>query len=284
MYQLDLTQSLVCTVTGRVRHRALWGADGKKRKKMLDNLLVFLIDGSAEFCIEGCTYAIKQGDILLIPKKAVYTAMTREGCEFFFFWFTGELTPCVDVPHFSYKRMAFSFRLAAMQSQSIYLPECLNLGSRYAEFFTRVSNCVGLAAETSHAARMLLNAELQRIVVMLSGIGEAEQDSEQLPTMLNKIIVYIRKNLTGPLLVSDLAQAFCLSPSYIARLFKHHLNTTPTAYINNEKMYYARRLMHNGDMNVSEIAAYLGYCNVFYFSRLYKKTFGQSPTRDMLDR
>ena len=81
--------------------------------------------------------------------------------------------------------------------------------------------------------------------------------------------------------VHDICTYFNLSRSYLARLFKQYLQMTPTAYINNEKMHYAGELLQNTDMNISEIAEYLGYCDVFYFSRLYKRTFGVPPSRDI---
>lgn len=54
---------------------------------------------------------------------------------------------------------------------------------------------------------------------------------------------------------------------------------TVTEYINNEKLYYACELIRNTSMNISEIADYLGYSDVFYFSKLFKKKFGISPSR-----
>lgn len=284
MYLLDLTQTLVCFMAGRIRKEHSWGDNGKRIKVVPRNIFVLLIDGTAEFCVDGHHYSVKQGDILLIPCGVAYTATTETSCEFFFVEFYGELTPCAEPPRYRYERKAFSFLMREIQSQSICLPEFYSLGARYAEYFARVSNCLAHATETTHAAQFLLNIEFLRILIFLSELLETEIGTEQLPAVLTKIIVYIRKNLTSPLMVSDIAQALSLSPSYIARLFKRYYGLTPTAYIISEKMHYARELMHNSDMNVSEIAAYLGYCDIFYFSRLYKKTFGQSPTKDILDR
>lgn len=52
---------------------------------------------------------------------------------------------------------------------------------------------------------------------------------------------------------------------------------TATEYINSVKLYYACELLRNTNMNISETAFYLGYSDVSYFSKRFKKLFGRSP-------
>jgi AraC-like DNA-binding protein len=184
------------------------------------------------------------------------------------------------MPSFSYERHHFSFALPPVQSSFVFLDEYLQTGERYTEFLSRIGGCIGNASETTHTARMLLNVEFERILIMLGGICESAYSKQRLSPTLDKILLFIRARLAGAISVHDICTHFNLSRSYLARLFKQYLQMTPTAYINNEKMHYAGELLQNTDMNISEIAEYLGYCDVFYFSRLYKRTFGVPPSRD----
>ena len=279
MLRLDLTTTLDCPMAGRVRQSHGWEHEG--RKHVSRNLFVFMIEGEAEFCFDGRVFAMAPGNVLLIPKHTLYTARTEDSCEYFFLHFKGELERCDGMPPFSYVHRHFSFALPPMQSSCIYLDEYLQTGERYTEFLSRIGGCISNATETTHTARMLLNVEFERILIMLGGISERVYSKRQLPQTLDKILLFIRAHLAEPISVHEICLHFHLSRSYLARLFKQHLHMTPTAYINNEKMHYAGELLQNTDMNISEIAEYLGYCDVFYFSRLYKRTFGVPPSRDI---
>ena len=107
----------------------------------------------------------------------------------------------------------------------------------------------------------------------------AEQSRNNKSAVVKKMIIYIKKNLTKPLSLSEISSECSVSAPYASRIFKKYMNMTVTEYINNEKLYYACELILNTSMNISEIADYLGYSDVFYFSKLFKKKFGISPSR-----
>lgn len=62
-------------------------------------------------------------------------------------------------------------------------------------------------------------------------------------------------------------------------MFKKHLNVTVTEYIHSQKLSYACELPRNTSLNVSEVADYLGYSDVFYFSKRFKRKYGIPPTK-----
>ena len=279
MLRIHLEQTLHCLMAGRVRQSHGWEHAGRRYADR--SLLIFLIAGEAEFHFGGRTYDMHAGSVLLIPRQTLYTARTEDTCEYYFFHFTGELDMCDDMPHPVYERQNFSFILPPLQSSCIYLDEFLQTEDRYTEFLSRIAACIEHAARPAHTSRMLLDVEFERILILLGGICERSYDTRQLPQTLERILQYIRAHLNAALTVGQICEHFRLSRSYLARLFKQHLQMTPTAYINNEKLHYAAELLQNTNMNISEVAAYLGYCDVFYFSRLYKRTFGLSPSRDI---
>ena len=111
-------------------------------------------------------------------------------------------------------------------------------------------------------------------------LGEiVERAHNNIPTVVRKMIIYIKKNLTKPLSLSEISSQCAVSAPYASRIFKKYMNMTVTEYINSEKLYYACELIVNTSMNISEIADYLGYCDVFYFSKLFTKKFGKSPSK-----
>jgi AraC-like DNA-binding protein len=100
-------------------------------------------------------------------------------------------------------------------------------------------------------------------------------------------VLYIRQHVTEKITLADLSSRFSVSKQYIARLFRLHLNTTPTAYIHRAKLESARWLLTHSTMNVTEISDYLSFSGCYYFIRLFKKHYNVTPlqyAREVLGR
>ena len=76
----------------------------------------------------------------------------------------------------------------------------------------------------------------------------------------------------------SLSERFSLSKEHICSLFRGELGITVSEYVNMVKLNHAVELLSNSSMNVSQISEYLGYSSVYYFSRLFKRRYGVSPT------
>lgn len=92
-------------------------------------------------------------------------------------------------------------------------------------------------------------------------------------------IRYIEQHYIEDISVTELAGMCYLSPSHFRRLFKACTGTTPVSYKNRLRMDRARQILRNGNCNINEVALQLGFDNVFYFSNLFKKIAGVSPSR-----
>ena len=65
--------------------------------------------------------------------------------------------------------------------------------------------------------------------------------------------------------------------SYLSRSFKRAFDVNLTAYITAQRMEAAKRLLNEGRMGITQIAAAVGYADYSYFSNLFRKQFGCSP-------
>lgn len=96
-----------------------------------------------------------------------------------------------------------------------------------------------------------------------------------------KALSIIDHNMRCDLSVEELAKSVNLSTSRFRHLFKLLVGESPIQYKNRVLMEYARELLISGDFNVSSVAFYLGYENIYYFSRLFKSIIGISPSKIM---
>ena len=75
----------------------------------------------------------------------------------------------------------------------------------------------------------------------------------------------------------DMARAAGMSPSSFSARFKKAFGLSPKAYLLQHRMRHAAHLLANRNRTISEIAAEVGYDDLFHFSKTFKKHFGMSP-------
>lgn len=122
--------------------------------------------------------------------------------------------------------------------------------------------------------RSLLMELLREI---FSGSRENELKEAQRFRM-QKAISHIHENLQATYSVKELAQIAGFSESYFSKLFHQITGQSVVTYQNVLRVTHARNLMQLGDCNVSEAAAAVGFRDIYYFSRLYKKLLGEPPS------
>ena len=90
---------------------------------------------------------------------------------------------------------------------------------------------------------------------------------------------YISCNWNKKLTLEEIAASAHLSPSYSSALFKESTGTSIMDYIINLRIVKACDMLKYSDRLVSEIAESVGFCDIFYFSRMFKKHMGVSPAK-----
>ncbi|WP_164689986.1 response regulator transcription factor [Luxibacter massiliensis] len=97
-------------------------------------------------------------------------------------------------------------------------------------------------------------------------------------TYCKKIMAYIDEHYSNPdLTVSSIARYFQMNASYLGAVFKNVRDQSILQYITRVRMDAAKKLLITREYLVSEVAAAVGYSDVFYFSKLFKKNFGCPP-------
>lgn len=100
-----------------------------------------------------------------------------------------------------------------------------------------------------------------------------------LSPLIRKTVDYINLNLSSPLSLNSLATTFSVNASYLSSMFKKEMHTTVTGYINSQRVKTAIELLNTTDLNIQLIAWHVGIDDVNYFSRIFKKIIGVTPTQ-----
>lgn len=89
---------------------------------------------------------------------------------------------------------------------------------------------------------------------------------------------YIKEHLTDDLNLRLVADKVGVSTAYLSTLFTQHLGCGFIDYLNKTRIEYACNYMQDGTMKIYEIAFKVGFHDEKYFSRVFKKVMGQSPS------
>lgn len=126
----------------------------------------------------------------------------------------------------------------------------------------------------------MLEMYLRQIFIMLQRyfLTTAKTENSRVVDEIHKSMVYFNEHYSDDISIDEYAQNNNVSVSWFIRNFKHCTGVTPMQYILSKRIYNAEILLQDPTYNVTEIAQIVGYDNPLYFSRIFKKVKGLSPS------
>ncbi len=113
---------------------------------------------------------------------------------------------------------------------------------------------------------------------IISALISAETVDSTNPKKLSLALSYLHSHYTdADFSIESLAKSASMSRRYFEKLFFAEKGTTPRDYIIELKMSLARELLLNEKLSVSDVAAELGYADVYHFSKIFKQKVGKAP-------
>ncbi|MBD2864313.1 AraC family transcriptional regulator [Paenibacillus oceani] len=98
------------------------------------------------------------------------------------------------------------------------------------------------------------------------------------PDPVAQAIRYMQHNYRKPITLETLAGLLDLNTRQFLRMFKSRLNTSPIDYLIQIRMNKAKELLLHSEFTLKHIAEWVGYSDSYYFSRIFKKVEGVSPS------
>jgi len=126
----------------------------------------------------------------------------------------------------------------------------------------------------------MLEMHLRQIFVMIHRHFEssAKLNNSQIAEDIDAAAMYFNEHYNEEISIEDYAETHHMSTSWFIRNFKQYTGSTPMQYILSKRIYNAEILLQDSSYNVTEISQIVGYDNPLYFSRIFKKAKGLSPS------
>jgi two-component system response regulator YesN len=125
--------------------------------------------------------------------------------------------------------------------------------------------------------RKEVDAWAQRVLRRLVEEQREEAGSHR-PPVLREALHYIDAHYAEPVQLTGVAEVCNVSAGYLSRLFSQHLYLSFNDYLNSVRLERARIALQEGSQSIKEIAYSVGYRDPNYFSRIFKKFIGSSPS------
>lgn len=225
--------------------------------------------GEAKIHFDRCTQTVKAGDVIVVPPRNLhwleYRGGQRFGCYSFKFDLLGtgrehraaqvlrdetvelrqhELVSAVEQVF----RASFPEELYASQ-----LEFCVPQGARYV---------------------MLMEDMLYGMLRSLFFVNAAE---ERHGTLLLQIWRFIAERNGAPVSVAELAEHLGYSEGHLLLLIRNATGKTTKQLIDEERIRVAKRFLRYSEWNVNLLAEHMGFSDVIYFIKFFKKYVGEPP-------
>ncbi|RXZ78639.1 helix-turn-helix domain-containing protein [Paenibacillaceae bacterium] len=104
------------------------------------------------------------------------------------------------------------------------------------------------------------------------------------PDLAEQVARYIHEHYCDAISMDTLANQFHYSTHYLSRVFKRKYGCSPIEYLIQTRINRAKFLLASTDAPVHQLAESVGYSDMYYFSRLFKKLTGTTPAQFKMQR
>jgi len=226
------------------------------------NKFYYFIEGEATLVIEGDVFTPRPEELFLIPAHAKHTYFHNPRKPVLKYW-----------SHFNLNLDHERKLIYHPETVKCTIPKPLIVPAFETLVQTDLSANPLDALTAKTALLQLLRLFLER--VDLDTLLPANEND-----FSSKINAYIRSHLQTEITLVELANLVHLHPNYFIKAFKKHFNATPIEYVNTLRLQLAAKLLtQEPHRSIQLIAEEVGLNDYRYFSRLFKKKYGVSPSR-----
>ncbi|WP_342533737.1 AraC family transcriptional regulator [Lysinibacillus sp. FSL K6-0057] len=240
-----------------------------KSYKLPANMFLYATGGGAEVQIDLISYTLEGFHLIHGGKgSTLQIEATDKGFEYFLIFYRAAipLTPNKMIARAMQRNNPFKYQYSLVPNSPITMFE------KVYYMYMKWENANNLSKFT---VKSLFYQLLNEIFMQL------DQDSVDIQKLnvSSQIKAYLEQNYAKPLTLESIAKALRYSPSHLSIQFKQQIGYSPIEYLIQLRIEKASILLEKTNASLRDIAMGVGYSDVYYFSRLFKKRVGVSPTK-----
>ena len=225
--------------------------------------IVFCLGGCAEYAMEGKTYRLTAGSILIVPRHCIHRSsfQQEDAYERMILWVQDDY-----IRSFGDESLCALFE----NREPYFLTPAHAEANRLETVLANAYGSEGLLSMTYLLQFLLFLYRVKAEEPRKDGTGVQDP-------FIRGILEHIRENIRGRLSVQSIADAFYISPSYLMHRFKKETGFPLYNYILQKRLILAVEAMQNGTP-VQEAARESGFTDYTAFLKAFKAYYGKTPT------
>ncbi|MPQ31430.1 AraC family transcriptional regulator [Clostridium estertheticum] len=231
--------------------------------------LMLIYDGKAEFTCNNTTIQASNGYLLFYKPGDIRKAHTFSedpmkcfGIDFLY------TCPIYQDNQWQFVDSTLPFSFFQKIDDQFLFSRLLDLFSRLNRFF--LSN--------KDINRVNERSVFSEILILLLEYKDGNQYNYSNLKRVDKIINYMAENYMENITLQQLADYSKISPSYLGNIFNKVIGASTIEYLINIRITKAKSLLKDG-LTISETSKLVGFNDIFYFSKAFKKREGISPSQ-----
>ena len=279
-----------------------------KREKLQSYLCFMVEDGEGELVYEGKKYELRRGDVVFIDCRKAYSHSTGNNCS------TGDRCSVENISRVGNNHTTeednsnlWSLRWCHFYGPSmpaIYAKYCergglpvirgADMGRRadmgrgddasggadVSKYAAILSDIYTLASSSDYIRDMRINGKLNDLLTLLMESSWHREAHTNAPKKMeiSQVKSFLDEHYKEKLSLESVASHFFIDKHYLARLFKEQYGVTLVTYLQQVRITHAKRMLRFTDKSIEEIGLECGIGELNYFSRVFKKLEGVSPS------
>lgn len=230
--------------------------------------ICYLAKGKHEVLINNKNYVIKGGDIYLVRPNELHGSPSKPNANCLFYWFM-----IGDKKHIKYKKNC--------HNESIKLIDTvLSIKKRIFRGDNKIQTILDeiLFLLKQKDKYKTIKLKILYIQLLLHIVELSKKNKDISSDIINEVDKYISKNVNNNIHIKSLAEITNLSLSHFKTKFKNLTGIPPNEYILLKKINFAKQLLANKQYKIIDVSAHLGFSSSQYFSNVFKKVTGLSPS------
>lgn len=246
-------------------------------------------DGEGELVYEGKKYELRSGDVVFIDYRKAYnhsTGMNPNAGLWSLRWchFYGPSMPAI------YAKYCERGGLLVIRGAdvSVDLARGADMGRRddvscdadVSQYAAILTDIYTLASSSNYIRDMWINGKLNDLLTLLMEFSWHRGAHTNAPKKMeiSSVKSFLDEHYKEKLSLESVASHFFIDKHYLARLFKEQYGVTLVTYLQQVRITHAKRMLRFIDKSIEEIGLECGIGELNYFSRVFKKLEGISPS------
>lgn len=247
-----------------------------------DHRFFYMYEGTAQIWTEEEQYILNKGDVLIIPSGNKYQLLTPQSKAVYialnFDYTQSNVTLKKPIPPVEFNFFDSHYVLENLEELKVPVFNEVTYIREMKKFSSRLSRI-----EREYSQKLLYFEDITANILselLLECLREQQgQKYNGNKEIANIVIGYINENIDKQLSNKIIGKALNLHPNYISKLIKISTGLPLHRYLMRTRVYHSIDLLAEKKHTISEIAQLCGFCDIYHYSKTFKKIMGIPPSK-----